>query len=279
MTYRTLLDILTTHYDTNEARAIAFALLEDAFELSRTDVLLGKIESLNQEQQQDLLQMAERLRVGEPLQYVVGKARFGDNYFKVTPATLIPRPETLELVAWVEEEERDNGDLKLLDIGTGSGCIAISLAKRLPNAEVTAWDISAEALSVAKENAVKWGVNVNFQLRDVLVPTSTETTHFTTIVSNPPYICDRERTEMEHHVLEHEPHLALFVPDNDPLLFYRAIAERGKELLCQGGHLYVEINRAYGHETCALFKEMGYTNIELRQDEFGNDRMIKATLL
>jgi release factor glutamine methyltransferase len=277
LTYRNLLDILTTHHDANEAKAIAFALLEDAYGLTRTDVLLGKTEMLNEEEQHQLKLMAERLAKGEPMQYVVGKARFGDTYFNVTPATLIPRPETLELVEWVATEEKERTDLSILDIGTGSGCIAISLAQRLPHAKVEAWDISTEALHVAQGNATQLGVSITFQKQNILQPIHTSS-RFTTIVSNPPYICQKERAEMEHHVLDHEPHLALFVPDDDPLLFYRAIAQRGQELLTNGGCIYVEINRAYGAETCELFKTMGYTNITLRKDEFGNDRMVRACL-
>jgi release factor glutamine methyltransferase len=192
----------------------------------------------------------------------------------VTSSTLIPRPETLELVEWVATDEQVRPVLRLLDIGTGSGCIAISLASLLPQAMVSAWDISAEALAVARRNAERNGVAVDFKQVDVLHVTEAET--YDCIVSNPPYICEAEKAEMTDSVLLHEPHTALFVPNTDPLRFYRAIAQLALSNLSPGGTLYFEINRAYGAETCNLLRDSGFCDVELRKDFYGNDRMVKA---
>ncbi len=271
---KSLTSSLTNMYSTDEARAIVYALLEDAFGLTRTDVLLGKVELLTEEETERLGQLMARLQQGEPLQHVVGFAYFGDLRLKVTPATLIPRPETLELVDWIVDDGVGD-DAKILDIGTGSGCIAISLALRIPHAHVAAWDISVDALDVARTNADCYGAKVEFQHRNALIACDMSPC-FTTIVSNPPYICECERIDMERNVLDYEPATALFVPDTDPLLFYRALAQRGKELLLPGGSIYMEINRAYGQDVVALFEGQGYTNVTLRKDVYGNDRMVKA---
>ena len=269
-----LIQTLTPLHGSSEARAIVHALLEDAFDLSRTDVLLGRFEALPEAEKLRFSEYAKRLSEGEPLQYVVGTAPFGDLRFEVTPATLIPRPETLELVEWVVADEHRRPSLRLLDIGTGSGCIAISLAKLLPQAKVSAWDISAEALAVAARNATCNGVAVDFKQVDVLQVAEADT--YDCIVSNPPYICEDEKAEMTDSVLLHEPHTALFVPNTDPLRFYRAIAEMGVRNLLPGGSLYFEINQAYGAETCDLLRSLGYTDVELRKDFYGNDRMVKG---
>ena len=271
---QTLIQTLTPLHGAQEARAIVYALLEDVFGLRRTDVLLGKFEALSEAEKLHFAECAKRLAQGEPLQDVVGTAPFGDLRFEVTPATLIPRPETLELVEWVVAEEKKRPSLRLVDIGTGSGCIAISLAKLLPQAKVSAWDISAEALAVARRNAEQNGVAVDFKQVDVLNITEAET--YDCIVSNPPYICEDEKAEMTDSVLLHEPHTALFVPNNDPLRFYRAIAQLALRSLAPGGTLYFEINRAYGAETCDLLRQLGYTDVELRKDFYGNDRMVKG---
>ena len=271
---QTLIQTLTPLHGAQEARAIVYALLEDVFGLRRTDVLLGKFEALSEAEKLHFARCAKRLSEGEPLQYVVGTAPFGNLTFEVTPATLIPRPETLELVEWVATDEQVRPALRLLDIGTGSGCIAISLAKLLHQAKVSAWDISAEALAVARRNAEQNGVAVDFKQVDVLNITEAET--YDCIVSNPPYICEDEKAEMTDSVLLHEPHTALFVPNNDPLRFYRAIAELGMRCLSPGGTLYFEINRAYGAETCNLLRDLGFRDVELRKDFYGNDRMVKG---
>ena len=269
-----LIQTLTPLHGVAEARAIVYALLEDVFGLSKTDVLLGRFEGLSATEKARFKECAARLSQGEPLQYVVGTAPFGNLTFEVTPSTLIPRPETLELVEWVVAEQQEKPSLRLLDIGTGSGCIAISLASLLPQATVSAWDISAEALAVARRNAERNGVAVDFKQVDVLHVTEAET--YDCIVSNPPYICEAEKAEMTDSVLLHEPHTALFVPNTDPLRFYRAIAELGMRCLSPGGTLYFEINRAYGAETCNLLRDLGFCDVELRKDFYGNDRMVRA---
>ena len=271
---QTLIQTLTPMHGAQEARAIVYALLEDVFGLRKTDVLLGRFEALSEAEKLHFAECAKRLAQGEPLQYVVGTAPFGYLTFEVTPATLIPRPETLELVEWVATDEQVRPALRLLDIGTGSGCIAISLAKLLPQAVVSAWDISAEALAVARRNAERNGVAIDFKQVDVLHITEAET--YDCIVSNPPYICEEEKAEMTDSVLLHEPHTALFVSNTDPLRFYRAIAELGMRCLSPGGTLYFEINRAYGAETCNLLRDLGFRDVELRKDFYGNDRMVKG---
>ena len=269
-----LIQTLTPLHGVAEARAIVYALLEDVFGLSKTDVLLGRFEGLSATEKARFKECATRLSQGEPLQYVVGTAPFGNLRFEVTPSTLIPRPETLELVEWVAADEQVRPALRLLDIGTGSGCIAISLASLLPQALVSAWDISAEALALARRNAERNGVAVDFKQVDVLHVTEAET--YDCIVSNPPYICEAEKAEMTDSVLLHEPHTALFVPNTDPLRFYRAIAQLALSNLSHGGTLYFEINRAYGAETCNLLRDLGFCDVELRKDFYGNDRMVKA---
>ena len=269
-----LIQTLTPLHGVAEARAIVYALLEDVFGLSKTDVLLGRFEGLSATEKARFKECAARLSQGEPLQYVVGTAPFGNLTFEVTPSTLIPRPETLELVEWVAADEQVRPGLRLLDIGTGSGCIAISLASLLPQATVSAWDISAEALAVARRNAERNGVVIDFKQVDVLHVTEAET--YDCIVSNPPYICEEEKAEMTDSVLLHEPHTALFVPNTDPLRFYRAIAQLALSNLSPGGTLYFEINRAYGAETCNLLRDLGFCDVELRKDFYGNDRMVRG---
>ena len=269
--YLQLRAALEPRYGEGEARAIAFMVLEDGFGLSRTDIYVGKVRQFSVDERTRLLTMCEQLKAGMPVQYVLGKAWFSGREFEVTPAVLIPRPETEELVAWAAEQQ---GVQRILDAGTGSGCIAISLQLALPTAQVEAWDISAEALAVARRNGDRLGAPVRWEQHDLLAPWSTEAV-FDLIVSNPPYICERERADMEQHVLEHEPDGALFVPDDDALLFYRTLAQRAVGgALREGGRLMVEINSAYGPETVALFERCGLHDVELRQDEFGNNRMV-----
>ena len=212
---------------------------------------------------------------------MVGKAVFGGRIFRVTPDVLIPRPETYELCQWLEEEERgkrkEERDFSILDIGTGSGCIAITLALDMPQAKVEAWDISADALTVARENAQELQAKVKFEQVDVLSSLPAQGgLGWVSIISNPPYICQKEAAEMEQHVLDHEPHQALFVPDEDPLLFFRAIARLGQKALNKDGRLYFEINPAYHQELTEMLDEMDYSEIETRKDQFGRNRMIKA---
>jgi release factor glutamine methyltransferase len=219
------------------------------------------------------------------VQYVVGLADFGPRLFHVAPGVLIPRPETYELCQWIvlkrkeergerREDSQRTDTLRMLDIGTGSGCIACTLAAEMAEAEVTAWDISEEALAIARENARLLGVNVTFEKVDIL--RVMERSPLDLIVSNPPYICEKERTEMERNVLEHEPETALFVPDDDPLLFYRTIAQYGYEMLKRDGWLYFEINPLYVSDLRELLHVMGYHAIESKEDQYGKPRMIRA---
>ena len=288
-----------------EAKAVALMLLEKVAGLPTAKALIADGNDLLC-RRQSLLELAARVAQGEPVQYVLGEADFCGLTLKVKPGVLIPRPETEELVAWVVENVKANSNLlpltsnlspfKLLDIGTGSGCIAVALAKKLKEAEVEAWDVSDDALEIARENAKRNGVQVktskvdvldinansNSQLSTVNFQLSTLTSHlspltsYNIIVSNPPYICEEEKAEMERNVLEHEPRLALFVPDDDPLLFYRRIAELGLSLLKEKGLLFFEINRRFGEEVVKMLQGKGYREVELRQDMFGNDRMVKA---
>lgn len=268
--FKAIVQSLTTRYEPCEARAMAFILLEDAFGVSRLDVYADKVRNFSEDERKLLSNILQRLQEGEPLQYVLGTAQFCGLTFQVGPATLIPRPETEELVDWAGEVAGS-----VLDLGTGSGCIAIAIAHRNPAAQVTAWDLSADALEVARKNASHNGVEVRFEQHDMLKELPEEK-HYQLIVSNPPYICDREKEEMEEHVLCYEPASALFVPDSDPLLFYRALATIGRHALREGGAILMEINRAYGQEVKHLFEEAGYAAVELRQDAFGNDRMVRA---
>ncbi|MBO6033052.1 MAG: peptide chain release factor N(5)-glutamine methyltransferase, partial [Prevotella sp.] len=242
--------------------------------------------------------MMQRLEKGEPVQYVMGVAEFCGRRFHVEPGVLIPRPETGELCEIISKARENQRDDQILDIGTGSGCIAITLALELPCSKVIAWDISEKALSIAKKNAKALGAEVTFEQRDILqygensnifltIPEQDSPTcslshlsplssKYDLIVSNPPYVCNREKATMERHVLEHEPHLALFVPDDDPLLFYRAITHFAKEALKPNGLLYFELNPLYACETEAMVRELGFSETEIKLDMFGKQRFLKA---
>ena len=267
---------LSAVYPDSEANAIARMVLECRFGISLLDICMGKDIQLLPKQRQDLDNIVARLSKGEPVQYVLGKAEFCGFDFSVAPGVLIPRPETEDLVDWIVADSEAKHGCSILDIGTGSGCIAISLKKLMPDAIVTAWDLSDDALRQATANARQLDADVLFEQVDVL--NVTPSAKFDIIVSNPPYICNREKAEMSDNVLSHEPHLALFVPDDDPLMFYRAIAVLGCEMLNEGGAIFFEINRAFGSETTEMLASLGYKDIELRKDRFDNDRMIKAVL-
>ena len=279
MTYEEFWHPLQTLYDTGEAKAIARMVYEVRYGLTLSDLLMGRD---NEVPPQELEQIALRLEQQEPVQYVLGKAMFCNRSLMVNEHVLIPRPETEELCRWVSlplPSPKGEG-AKILDIGTGSGCIAITLAEMYPEAEVTAWDISAEALQVAEENARRTGVHVSFGLVDARHLTS-DILHqtsgvFDIIVSNPPYICNKERMMMEQNVLDYEPHMALFVPDDDPLLFYRSIATYGQTALKEGGWLYFEMNPLYADDLRQMLCLMSYHDIETKKDQYGKQRMIKA---
>ena len=275
MTYNELWRKLAQIYGEGEAKAIARTTYEVRYGLTLSDIYLGKDTQLSADCQTELQKIAKRLLQGEPIQYILGQAEFCGRTFMVNEHVLIPRPETAELCQWIIATDPAH----ILDIGTGSGCIAITLAADIPDAEVTAWDISEEALKVAKENAKRTNVHVSFEKVDVLhLPSAIrhQTPAFDLIVSNPPYICNKERETMEANVLEHEPHTALFVPDDDPLLFYRAIAQYGQTALKDGGWLYFEINPLYAEPLREMLSKMSYRDIEIKEDQFGKQRMIKA---
>ena len=273
MTYRQLWQRLVPIYGEGEAQAIARLIYEVRYGLTLSDLLMGRDSSVPQD---ELEQIAIRLERQEPVQYILGQTEFCGRMFVVNKHVLIPRPETAELCQWIIAADAAH----ILDIGTGSGCIAITLAAEMPEAEVTAWDISEEALKVAKENAKRTNVHVKFEQVDALHLTS-DICHqtsdaFDLIVSNPPYICNKERETMETNVLEHEPHTALFVPDDDPLLFYRAIAQYGQTALKEGGWLYFEINPLYAEPLQDMLNKMSYHDIEIKGDQYGKQRMIRA---
>ncbi|MBQ5896286.1 MAG: peptide chain release factor N(5)-glutamine methyltransferase [Bacteroidaceae bacterium] len=260
-------------YTAGEVSALTRIITTELLGVSQMAYFLKDNITLTAEQEALLDNAIERLKKQEPIQYILSYSDFCGLRFKVTPATLIPRPETSELVEWIASEA--TGCESILDIGTGSGCIAVSLAHKLPQSKVTAWDISHEAIAVAAENSKANGCAVTFEQVDILAyqPTGEQ---FDIIVSNPPYIKENEKEAMHANVLDWEPHTALFVPDNDPLLFYRTIAEKGLTILKPGGRLYFEINRAHGKETVEMLESLGYTGIELRKDFADNDRMIRA---
>lgn len=290
-TYKsTFLQELSPLYDEKEIESFFYIVLECFHNKKRIDL------ALNPEMEMDALQLLRwesvlsELKKEKPIQYIIGETEFYGLPFLVNENTLIPRPETEELVAWILEStklEVQNTKLNILDIGTGSGCIAISLAKNLPNAQVAAIDVSEKALVIAKENAKVNAVEVNFIQADILkiddldqLPISNFQlpTHFDIIVSNPPYVRNLEKVEIKPNVLAYEPHLALFVEDTDALLFYRKIAELALKNLSENGQLYFEINQYLGKETVELLESLGFKNIELKKDIYGNDRMILCGL-
>ena len=276
MTYRDICQFLCCRYDEGEARAVARYLLEVGYGLSMSDILCGAVEQLPQA---ELKEKMQRLADGEPVQYIVGTAEFCGRRFHVAPGVLIPRPETAELCQWIIEETR--GGLPILDIGTGSGCIAITLALDIPNAEVEAWDISLEALTIAHKNANTLNANVTFKEKDIIkcsiAPVLAEQ-KVSVIVSNPPYIVPSESSAMSDSVLNHEPNIALFTPEDDPLKFYRAISDYAKTALLPQGKLYFEINPLFAQQLEALLKEQGFGDITFKNDQFGKQRFVRATL-
>lgn len=274
MTYRELWRTLEPLYGNGEARAITDYVLDVCFGLSKADILCGAVDEMTAEKTAELNKIFRRLTEGEPVQYVLGRAEFSGRWFNVRPGVLIPRPETEELCAWITADSKASASPKVLDIGTGSGCIAITLQLDMPESKVTAWDISADALDVARENAQLLGANVNFVKQDAL--NAKPEGEWDVIVSNPPYICEKEKKDMAVNVLEHEPHTALFVPDADPLLFYRAITRLAVQTLSKGGRLYFEINPIYADDTCRMMRAEGMTAVELRSDMYGKQRMAKG---
>ncbi len=265
---------LQGRYDPREAGNLSRIICCEILGQQTVDYYLGKDIILSVKEEQELESILARLHNFEPIQYILGEARFLGRTFRVAPGVLIPRPETEELVEMMLKELSPVS--RVLDVGTGSGCIAISLAKELPESQVTAWDVSGEALSIAAANSKALQASVRFEQRDVLTYEPCVVDCYDVIVSNPPYVTEAEKQEMEHNVLDWEPSLALFVPDTDPLRFYRRIAVLGLEMLTSGGKLYFEINRAFGKDTVAMLCETGYRAVRLQKDISHNDRFVIA---
>lgn len=265
---------LQPYYTAEEVSALSRIVCCDLLGQAPTDYYLGKDIVLSSKKEQELEDILQRLSRFEPLQYIEGRTLFLGRELWVAPGVLIPRPETEELVELMLKEIP--ADARILDVGTGSGCIAISLAKELPDALVTAWDVSPEALSVARVNARKLQADVRFVECDVLACQVDEVGLYDVIVSNPPYVTEAEKADMEPNVLQWEPSLALFVPDDDPLRFYRRIAVLGRDMLADGGRLYFEINRAYGREMVEMLRTMGYVGVRVEKDLSQNDRFVIA---
>ena len=302
--YRThFIQALLSIYDLGEAESFFYLILEEKQQLKRIDLALNPDLILSNKEIQEWELILEQLQKEIPIQYLLGKTSFYGLDFEVNENVLIPRPETEELVEWIIqsqkvevrsgklemgsgklgeeqsaklEREQQIRKINILDIGTGSGCIAIALAKNLPNAEVFAVDVSEKALATAEKNAIINEVNVTFLKKNILETDDLEQ-QFDLIVSNPPYVRELEKKEIKKNVLDNEPHLALFVDDNDALVFYRKIAELAQKNLSPKGQLFFEINQYLGKEMMELLEKMNFKNIELRQDIYGNDRMIRAT--
>lgn len=261
-------------YPPEEVKALSMLICCDMLGLDALDIYMGKDIILSECKQRELENIIFRLQKNEPIQYIRGIAEFCGRNFKVASGVLIPRPETAELVELIVEENPNAR--RLLDIGTGSGCIAISLDKNLPDAKVDAWDISEEALAIARKNNEELDAQVTFRRQDVFSADGIQGASYDIIVSNPPYVTETEKTEMEANVLDWEPELALFVPDEDPLRFYRRIAELGRELLRPGGKLYFEINQAYGQDMIRMIEMNQYRDVRVIKDIFGKDRILTA---
>jgi release factor glutamine methyltransferase len=264
-----IIDAIIPHYEPSEARAIAFRCLDLGWNLSSMDIILKKEVDLPA----DWSSRLARLAAGEPLQYVMGKTYFRDHLFQVNADTLIPRPETEELVDLVLSHAPENASV--LDVGTGSGCIPISLKLERPSLTVEAWDISAGALTMARQNAKALEAEVKFKQQDIFAWHSSEG-NWDVIVSNPPYVTEEEKKEMANHVLDFEPHLALFVPNDDALKYYAALADFALERLTPRGYLCLEINQYFGTQTVELLFSKGFQEVKLVKDFKGNDRMIVA---
>jgi release factor glutamine methyltransferase len=278
MTYSEIWHRIATSYDDGEARAIARILIEELFGLSYADIVCGATEQLSADDTLRLDTAVRRIEQGEPLQHVLGYADFCGNRFCVNGSVLIPRPETEWLVdegAKLMSTTATSSPKRILDIGTGSGCIAISLKLRLGDAYVEAWDISEEALRTAQDNADALKAEVVFRKRDALRADNTAAP-WDLIVSNPPYICDSERSAMDDNVLLHEPHTALFVPDDDPLRFYRAIARYALLTLNIGGSLLFECNTRYAEATGKMLSDMGFEEVTVSDDCFSLPRFVRG---
>jgi len=275
MNYRELRKRLEPLYGEGEARAVADRLLEDVFGLTKADIICGAVERLSPADSAWLSRLADRLLANEPVQYVVGRTEFLGRRFITAPGALIPRPETEELCAWIISESSAFEAPDILDIGTGTGCIACTLALDIQRSRVCGWDISADALAIAAENAALLKAPVMLEKQDILSK-SADSARWNIIVSNPPYVCLSEKSGMSPNVTEYEPHSALFVPDADPLLFYRAIARYACAALKPRGRLFLELNPLYACELAATLEAAGLKDIMIKEDMCGKKRMASA---
>lgn len=276
--YRKVRDTLAQALGDGEGEGAAKIIFEDVASYSPTFIFANGDREITDFTASRIDAVVSKVLAGEPVQYAVGKARFMGNDFEVSPAVLIPRPETAALVDMITDDFGSRSDLSVLDIGTGSGCIAISLGRALPFSKVEGIDISGDALAVARDNAKSLGVSVDFHKADILNAAVPAVPVYDIIVSNPPYVCESEASGMDARVLDYEPHTALFVPDSDPLLFYRAIARYAAKALRSGGRLYFEINSRFGNEMQAMLKDEGFSDVLIRRDFRGLDRYAVASL-
>ncbi len=268
------LNQLSKFYDKDENESFFFMILKNLKGLTRVDLAINPDLEFSEKELEQIEFYLSELKNNKPIQYLIGKTEFYGLEFQVDENVLIPRPETEELVDWIIQENKSKKDFTILDIGTGSGAIAVSLAKNL-SAEVFAFDVSYDALAIAQKNSDHNQTFVHFIEFDILNDVW-EGEKFDVIVSNPPYVRELEKKEMKANVLNHEPHLALFVPDEDPLIFYKKIADFALESLSENGQLYFEINQYLGTETIEMLLEKGFKNVQLKKDIYGNDRMILA---
>ncbi|MBR9915969.1 MAG: peptide chain release factor N(5)-glutamine methyltransferase [Algicola sp.] len=286
MRLRTILDIyhkeLDALYGKQEVDSFFNLLIDHYLQLKRIHIVVDPEYVITKSEEQPLFEALSALKLEQPIQYIIGVTDFYGLTFKVNTHTLIPRPETEELVSWILSDQKGNESvdpLQIMDIGTGSGCIAITLAKKLTNARVIGMDISEKALELSRENAISNMVDLSFLQGDILNVTRSDhllNHKLDVVVSNPPYVRHLEKAEMQNNVLNNEPHTALFVSDDNPLIFYKAIGEFAKDKLKPNGLLYFEINEYLGRETMTLLEQQGFKNIKLKQDMFGKDRMIRA---
>ena len=273
---------LSEIYPKTEIDTFFFLLIEEKLDLQRVDTVMKPDFLITDAVLSELKEIINRLKKEEPIQYIIGNTEFYGLPFNVNENTLIPRPETEELVEWILTEVADLREVKveklsILDIGTGTGCIPISLAKNLSDVKISAIDVSSEALKIAKQNALLNNVDISFLEMDIL-ETEELPQQYNIIVSNPPYVRELEKVEINNNVLENEPHLALFVDDDNPLIFYAKIADLANNHLTKDGILFFEINQYLGKETVEMLQQKGFNNIKLKKDLFGNDRMIKAII-
>lgn len=284
ISYESLWRKLESIYGAGEAKALVRYVLEVKYGFTATDIYCGKITQLSAEACKELQKITERLMNSEPVQYILGSADFYGRTFRVRPGVLIPRPETEELCRWIIDSNRSVENQQVLDLCTGSGCIAITLALELTGTTTTAWDIASEALTTAQENAKLLGANVKVEKQDVLLlnqkqsakPQTARDRQWDLIVSNPPYICEKEKADMHKNVLDFEPAIALFVPDLEPLRFYTAIADYAFHALKTNGWLYFEINPLYASDLQQQLEASGFAHVETQKDQYGKTRFIRA---